>query len=524
MKNIELAHRVIQELINTGVTEFVMCAGARNSPFVYVLNECKQAKVYNYFEERSGAFFALGRIAQTRKPVAIITTSGTAAAELLPATIEATYSSIPLILITADRPKKYRGSGAPQSIDQVGLYSYYTEVSLDLDAENAHLSFKNLSWKKPVHVNVSFEEPLIDAEISAIICKEKAEMVKMPEHVPMNMLKDVDLFLETHRPVVILGYLPERAQETVLEFLIKYQAPVYAEAISGLRAHPKLETLLIKSGDKMVGHLIEKKICDSVLRIGGVPTLRAWRDLEEKHKDLPVLSISYNHYSGLSREVKHFSMLEIFSQLEIDNHPQLSPDILISDESKYQQALALYQKYPQAEPSLVHALSKKLKNQSVYLGNSLPIREWDLAADFDSKPLRCVANRGANGIDGQLSSFLGWANPQAENWCLVGDLTAMYDLSAPWVTSQLQEMKLRIVIINNKGGQIFKRMFNKEAFLNTHDFSFNHWAAMWNWGYNSWIEIPDDVSNLEHKQVIELVPDPEQTSKFWQEMDLLWKI
>jgi 2-succinyl-5-enolpyruvyl-6-hydroxy-3-cyclohexene-1-carboxylate synthase len=219
----------------------------------------------------------------------------------------------------------------------------------------------------------------------------------------------------------------------------------------------------------------------------------------------------------------HFSTLEVFSQIEIDNHPALSPDILIADESRLSSMKDLFKKYPKAEPSLVHVLSEKLKNQSVYLGNSLPIREWDLAADYNSAPKRVVANRGANGIDGQISSFLGWADTTAENWCVIGDLTALYDMSAPWAVSQMEPMKLRIVIINNKGGQIFKRLFNKDIFLNKHDISFDHWAAMWNWNYSSWKAIPGSLNDLSDKHVIELLPDPDQTDLFWNEWDSFWK-
>lgn len=273
----------------------------------------------------------------------------------------------------------------------------------------------------------------------------------------------------------------------------------------------------------MVNHLIEKNICNAIFRIGGVPTLRLWRDLEENYSNLPVMSISYNHYTGLSRPSLHFSTLEVFSQLEIDSHPSLLPNVLIADDSHLTSMLNLFKKYPQAEPSLVHELSAKIKNQSVYLGNSLPIREWDLAADYSSSPKRLVANRGANGIDGQISSFLGWSDASAENWCLIGDLTAMYDMSAPWAVSQMDPMKFRIVIINNKGGQIFKRMFTKEIFLNKHDISFQHWAAMWSWDYKSWTSIPTDVNDLADKQVIELLPDADQTENFWNEWNTLWK-
>jgi 2-succinyl-5-enolpyruvyl-6-hydroxy-3-cyclohexene-1-carboxylate synthase len=523
MQNIELARQVIQELVNTGVREFVLCAGARNSPLVMILNEnqCPHIKIYNCFEERSAAFFALGRIASTRRPVAVITTSGTAVAELLPAAVEATYSALPLILVTADRPKIFRGTGAPQSIDQVGLFSYYIEVALDVDRENSHLSFRNLSWKKPIHVNVCFDEPLIDGPIPKIEFDSIVERTRLPEQEQMHMLRDVDEFLKNHHPFVILGFIPERAHETVVAFLEKYEAPIYAENISSLRGHPRLKDLTIKSGEKMINRLLGQGVCDSILRIGGVPTLRFWRDLEEKHRHLPVMSVSYTHFTGLSRPVQHFTDMEILKEFKGVDRPPLSPELRIADSERHRQLETLLQRYPESEPALIHQLSVKLQNQSVYLGNSLPIREWDLAASYEHMPARVVGNRGANGIDGQISSFLGWCTPQHENWCLVGDLTAMYDLVSPWIVPQLEAMKIRIVVINNKGGQIFKKMFGQEIFINPHSISFKSWAEMWKWDYAAWEKIPAEI-NLADQQIIELLPNAVQTDAFWKEWDSLW--
>lgn len=523
MRNIELAHQVIQELVNTGVREFVLCAGARNSPLVFILNENKHENliVYNCFEERSAAFFALGRIASTRRPVAVITTSGTAVAELLPAAVEATYSALPLILVTADRPKIFRGTGAPQSIDQVGLFSYYIEVALDVDKENSHLSFRNLSWKKPIHVNVCFDEPLIDGPVPKLDFNSVIERTRLPEQEQIHRLRDISEFLKNHRPVVILGFVPGKAQGTVLSFLEKYQAPIYAESISSLRGHPRLKDLTLKSGEKMIHRLLGQGVCDSVLRIGGVPTLRFWRDLEEKHRHLPVCSVSYTHFTGLSRPVQHFVGMEILKEFEGVERPPLPAELLITDRERHRQLETILQRYPESEPALIAQLSERLEDQSVYLGNSLPIREWDLAATYSRIPSRVVGNRGANGIDGQISSFLGWSQPANENFCLIGDLTAMYDLVSPWIVPQLEKMKLRIIIINNKGGQIFKKMFGQEIFLNPHDISFKSWAEMWKWNYLEWKKIPAEF-DLADQQIIELLPDPVQTDAFWKDWDSLW--
>jgi 2-succinyl-5-enolpyruvyl-6-hydroxy-3-cyclohexene-1-carboxylate synthase len=153
----------------------------------------------------------------------------------------------------------------------------------------------------------------------------------------------------------------------------------------------------------------------------------------------------------------------------------------------------------------------------------LPIREWDLAVDHQAHPLRVFGNRGANGIDGQLSTFLGWANGEATNWAVVGDLTALYDLSALWVTGQLPSAQWRIVIINNQGGQIFKRMFKKDIFLNAHQIQFQAWAQMWGWDYILTSSVDSlDKHHFSDRQIIEVHPDAEQTQQFWDQWEQAW--
>lgn len=148
MTNIARAREVVSRVQATGVREFVVCGGSRNAPLIAAVS---QGKTYTFVDERSAAFFALGRIKRDGVPVAVITTSGTAVAELLPATVEAYYSGLPLVLITADRPERFRGTGAPQTIDQIGIFGGY--AATDLGRWNREM---------PLHINVEFDEPLID--------------------------------------------------------------------------------------------------------------------------------------------------------------------------------------------------------------------------------------------------------------------------------------------------------------------------------------------------------------------------
>lgn len=518
MSNVKVAAKVIAELLASGVEEFCICAGARNSPFMQFFDKNPHLKTFNFFDERSAAFFALGRIGGTRRPVAVITTSGTAAAEMLPAAVEGTYSSLPLFMITSDRPKRFRGTGAPQSIEQIGLFSYYIEVCFDLDEENSHMCLKGLSWRKPVHINVCFNEPLVDDEAPYLPIPSKVPRARFPESFPMDMKDEIRDFIAKHKPLVILSTLPEKVRPAVLQFLFKLKAPIYAEGISNLRGTSDLMSFTLQSGDKIISRLFDLNACDSIIRIGGVPTVRFWRDLEDKRRNLPILSLGYNHFTGISRSILHYLDLEDLGRMDIQYPRQLDGEFWELDRKIDEQRLNLFAKYPQSEPALVHALSKKLGGCSVYLGNSLPVREWDLAADYKNIPKRVVANRGANGIDGQISTFLGWARPETENWCIIGDLTALYDMSAPWIAPQLGHTKLRVVVINNGGGMIFQRMFKKDIYLNRHGLSFESFAKFWNWDYAKWSNVPENL-DLSDRQVIEIVPDVAQTDAFWDEWD-----
>jgi 2-succinyl-5-enolpyruvyl-6-hydroxy-3-cyclohexene-1-carboxylate synthase len=490
MTNIERARETIARVRALGVREFCVCAGSRNSPLLAVLG-VSDARLFSFVDERSAAFFALGRIKQHGSPVAVVTTSGTAVAELLPATVEAFYSDAPLMLVTADRPARYRGSGAPQCIEQEGIFSSYAHTSPD-------------SWngKAPLHINVEFDEPLIDAPILDF----GLPILDLPprQSNPKSKIQNPKF----ERPVLIVGALGEGDRDRVRDFALALNAPVYAEALSGLRDDPALQNLQITAGERMIA----AGDFDGVIRVGGVPTLRFWRDLDESRRELPVVSFSRSRFAGLSRgEVHPLDALPEANQVARDEA------FFDRDKAIASKIARILDEEPLSEPAMFRALSRDLPASSrIYLGNSLPIREWDLFASREARRFVYEANRGANGIDGQLSTFFGWSAPGADNVAVVGDLTTLYDLNAPWIVPQLDSgTRFRIVVINNGGGKIFSRVPSLRAMdprvrsklvENEHTLHFASWAAMWG--------LKDSV--------IEKVPDPEATRRAWEKYDALW--
>jgi 2-succinyl-5-enolpyruvyl-6-hydroxy-3-cyclohexene-1-carboxylate synthase len=303
------------------------------------------------------------------------------------------------------------------------------------------------------------------------------------------------------KPIVILGALAEKHRARVRDIVANLNAPTYAEPLSGLREDPSLP--LIIAGERMIA----RGNFDGVIRIGNVPTLRFWRDLETL--DLPVVHFSDLPFAGLTRGDVH--PIEALPTMSGERDRELFARDL---DFAYRIAQILDEE-PTSELAMLRSLSRELPHGArVYLGNSLPIREWDLVATREPRGYEYEANRGANGIDGQLSTFFGWCAPARENVCIVGDLTAIYDLGAPWITRQLNA-PFRIVVINNGGGRIFSRVASLRALdpalreriiENVHDVRFDDWARMWN------------------IEVTELRPDEEASRRVWARYDALWSL
>jgi 2-succinyl-5-enolpyruvyl-6-hydroxy-3-cyclohexene-1-carboxylate synthase len=298
--------------------------------------------------------------------------------------------------------------------------------------------------------------------------------------------------------LILIGGLHARHRDRVREFCRRSNRAVYAEPLSGLREDPALDETRIRNE-----RMLSRGNFDSVIRIGNIPTLRFWRDLDAM--TIPVAHFSDLPFAGMTRgDVKPIDALP---KLE----PATPPDLTL-DREKAEEFARVLDSEPKSELAMFRALSNTIPHGArIYLGNSLPIREWDLAATREPRGFAIEANRGANGIDGQLSTFFGWCEG-ANNWCIVGDLTALHDANAPWIVPQL-DAQFEIVIINNGGGRIFDRVASlrrmdpqvRERMVeNVHALRFDKWAEMW------------------RIRIQELIPDADATRRAWEKYDALW--
>ncbi len=513
----EPALEVVNRCLRAGVCEFVVCGGARNAALIEALARAEAAgivRLWRHFEERSAGFFALGRTMETGQPCAVVTTSGTAAAELLPAIIEAHYQARPLVALTADRPAAFRGTGAPQAIEQPGLFGGYAWQE----------DFPTWDGKGPLHLNVEFEETFdpdakdfsLQSAGTFVPTKDRLDVAALARWLREDLYRGI---------VVLLGGLEPDEQEEVFHFCRDFGTPLVAEATSGLRE--ALQALAIHDAERVLKAHPPGKI----LRLGEVPSGRFWRDLEDL-PDVSVWSVCRNGLPGLAREcqVTRGSLNRVLPALGAIEAAGDALDLLAGASGRAARTDELLECYPDSEPALLRVLSHYASlGGGVFLGNSLPIREWNLFAQW-ARPVPTVrANRGANGIDGQISTWLGWTADVSETWAVVGDLTALYDLAAPFVLGQVNCDGRVLAVINNGGGKIFERLPRlkamspraAECMTHPHAADLSGMATLWGMAHLR-IRRADDFDAFEpggKPVLLEIIPDPAQTAQFWADWD-----
>ena len=295
-----------------------------------------------------------------------------------------------------------------------------------------------------------------------------------------------------------------------------------AEATSGLRE--ALQSLVIPDADRVLKNEPPGKI----LRLGDVPSGRFWRDLEEL-PDVSVWSVCRNGLPGLAREsrVNQGSVSRILRAIGEVEKIEDALDYLIHASRHADRIEEQLEAYPDSEPALLRTLSTYASiGGGIFLGNSMPIREWNLFAQWDRPIVSVRANRGANGIDGQISTWLGWSADISDTWAVVGDLTALYDLAAPFVLEQINCEGRVLVVINNGGGKIFERLPRLQSMspraiewmTNPQTADLSGFAKLWGMDYQR-ISTVDDFDQFEAGAktiLLEIVPDAKQTEAFWR--------
>ncbi len=462
------------ELYAYGMREVVISPGSRSTPLAIAFEAHPNIKTWIHPDERSAAFFALGLIKGSERPVAILCTSGTAAANYTPAIAESQISRIPLIVLTSDRPHELRSVGAPQAINQVNMFANYINFQFDMPvADGSQEMLNTINYQMqiasqylygphrgPIHFNLPFREPLTpDLEMTENL---KSEHKILPHYQKNIDIQDIKNVLKDKKGLIIVGDMQHQAVDQILTYATIHDLPILADPLSQLRKfnHPNVITtydLLYRS------HL--NIDADFIIRVGKPvisKKLNQWLTRTNAFQILVQNNDKIDVFPTPPHISYEISANDFFRSLV--NEPTVNRKDWIerwqSIEAQSRKAITQHMSQATDESAFVSTLIQKLtKDDALFVSNSMPIRDVDNLL-FDSE-VEVYANRGANGIDGVISTALGMAVHKRVT-LLIGDLAFYHDMNG-LLMAKLNDIHINIVILNNDGGGIFSYLPQKTA-------------------------------------------------------------
>lgn len=460
------AHTLIGSLAHLGVRHAAVTPGSRNTPVAWQIAEEERMSTWIHHDERSAAFFGVGIGKSTATPAILSCTSGTAAAEYLPAVVEAHHSRTPLIVLTADRPPELRNTGAPQTIDQTELYGtavrWYHDPGVPQLNESYMASLVEAAadaWKLataapagPVHLNLPFGDPLApDHETLPPLTIPEAEPdPSTPDLVDDAAFGRIGALVTGRRVVVVAG--PGPLPPSIVAMAERHGWPLIADPLSGLRGTSRVVTEYGNAVARL-GLLDGYLQPEAVLRFGGLPTSKALTQWLQRRTDIPQVLI----HDGLWREPEDVDCVVVDPAAAADAiRVGGSPEAWLARWRAVRATIAsTWQSLPPlSEPWIARLMgSLQSDDDDLWVASSMPVRDVD--DFFGDRGGRVFGHRGANGIDGLISAAVGSALASGRRTrVLTGDLSLVHDMSAIGTGVRLGA-RIDIVVIDNDGGGIF---------------------------------------------------------------------
>lgn len=485
-RNTVWASVFVAALARHGLQAVCIAPGSRSTPLTLAFARNQDITVYSHLDERSAAFFALGLALASERPVALVCTSGTAAANFYPAIIEAHQSRLPLLVLTADRPPELRYSGANQTIDQVKMYGDFVLWSVEAalpEANPPDIALRNLRTlaaralakanglrKGVVHINMPFRKPLeptpMEGDRLTVPAARHTRIEAAPPAYNSAGVEHLHTLFRQHRRGVILcgpGWQPGNATgEALAAFARQVGYPIVADPLSQMRFHPAVSTV----GSYDSAPLPEQP--EIILRFGNVPTSKAlnayisgsvpahylhfsadgeWSD--DAHLVTETLALDerafLRDFAERDYGVVDSTWMESFTRANETTWKVIEREV---GGGAYFDGAAVY--------DVVDLIPD---GSSLFVGNSLPVRHLDQFGKPTAKRLRVYANRGTSGIDGNISTALGIgaAHPDRPLVAIVGDVTFYHDMNGLLAVRRCG-VPVTIVLLNNNGGGIFHRL------------------------------------------------------------------
>jgi 2-succinyl-5-enolpyruvyl-6-hydroxy-3-cyclohexene-1-carboxylate synthase len=553
----------VDELAQNGMKHVVVSPGSRSTPLALLLVEHPDIEIHINVDERSASFFALGLAKALKEPVGLLCTSGTAAANFYPAVIEAYYSRVPLIVLTADRPHELRDVGAPQAIDQIHLYGrqvkWFVEMALPESTDEMMRYARTIGARAvataatepagPVHLNFPLREPLIPD-------LEQAEGYRQNKMTPAVLIDSGERSLsasqidavattlsQAKQGMIVCGELPHPGMKEAIKALAdKLAFPVLADPLSQLRSGSHDKAIIIDAYDTFLRDEAAKAAFrpDVILRFGTMPVSKPLLLFMKKQKQAITLVVDggagWREPAGLATNM-------IYSE-EKDFCQRVCEKVTVASDDKWlglwqtvnvatKNALASIRDEEElSEGKLFSLLADMLPLESnLFVGNSMPIRDLDTFFLNNGKGIKTFANRGANGIDGVVSTALGVSTVSKNTVLAIGDLSFFHDMNG-LLAAKLQKQNITILLINNDGGGIFSflpQANEKEHFEmlfgTPHGLDFSHTAKLYGGIYHkvqNWDELKKVFTESFGIQGLKIIEVPTERESNLQKHRNLW--
>ena len=518
----------VDELARCGLQHVCICPGSRSTPLAILLHQHPAIKIWMHLDERSAAYFALGQAKATRQPVAVLGTSGTATLNFAPAVAEAFYARVPLLVLTADRPPELQNAGAPQTIDQSQLYGRHVKRRIEMPLPEGSpqavryvratasraMAACRTERRGPVHVNFPFREPLIPlAQDHTPRESSTTPQVTVTQGrqalQPADALELAAQLRGAQRGLIVCGPQDEPGfPEAIASLSRELQFPLLADVLSQVRRGAQDTSHLIDSYDAFLRdpQIARGLVPDLVLRFGATPVSKPLQLYLQNLTACRQMLIAPAHDW-------HDPALVATDRLQVDPCAfceALLPVLGKTSRRGIGPATAWQRKWERlnaqtraalqeclntnpalSEPKVFTELNALLPpGATLFAGNSMPVRDLDTFFAADSRPAHFLANRGASGIDGVVSTALGVSSVRPSPCILViGDLSLYHDMNGLLAARQ-HGLQATIVLLHNDGGGIFsflpqaETVASFEALFGTpHGLDFRHAAQLYGLDY-----------------------------------------
>lgn len=514
---------LVDEFYQLGVRHAVFSPGSRSTTMAMLFKEHEGFETYMNIDERSASFMALGIAKAHKEPTVLVCTSGSAVAHYLPAVLEAQYSGVPLIVLSADRPHTLLHVGAPQTVDQHKIFgtavNYFEELAVPQEAhyytyprQVARKSYmKAMDTKKgPVHINVPLFEPLVpELSRNHFEAGRSSFKVVKPNYSDIFACGEGNNLLERYERILILAgpQIDVDEADMIRSFGEALQAPILADPLSNVRGCGTSKVVISTYDALLAGKALWHELKpDCVIQFGQIVVSKRVQQMIASWTDVEYIEVNstMDSMNPTGKTTMHVqASIDVFTHVYGKNN---NSDTYLNiwrrlDQAGKKQLSSTIDEPHCFEGRTIRELQKQIpEDGQIFVANSMTIRDFDYFWFSGESKAVLYGNRGVNGIDGTISTALGLAANGRPTYLVTGDLSLFHDLNGLAV-AKTHNLNLTIILHNNDGGGIFEYLPQKGTkhfdylFSTSQGLDYSGAAKLYGCGYTK-ISSPDELSSV----------------------------